>query len=74
MLGDRLREARIHAGLTQEQVAEPVGVHPVTISHFERNRVQPSLGTLQSIAAALSTTVGALLGETDLPLAAGGEA
>lgn len=74
MLGDRLREARTNKGWTQEQLAEAVGLHPLTISHFERSRVQPGLSTLQALARSLGTTVGALLGETELPLAAGGEA
>ena len=67
MIADRLRDARKQAAMTQEEVAERVGVHPLTISHFETGRVSPKLETLVRLAAALGTTVGALLGETEPP-------
>lgn len=63
MLGDRLKESRKQAGLTQEELATLVGVHPLTISHFETGRVVPSLDTLKRLAAALGVQPGVLLDE-----------
>jgi len=66
-LGDRLKDARKRAGLKQEELAEAVGVHPLTISHFECGRVEPSLDTLKRLAAALGVQPGALLDEPEAP-------
>jgi len=40
-LGDRLRTARRNAGLTQEQLAEHLGISPQLISHRELARAEP---------------------------------
>ena len=40
-LGDRLRKARLHAHLEQEEMAEKLGVTIGTISNWESGRVQP---------------------------------
>ncbi len=34
--GDRLREARLDAGLTQQQVADKIGIQVSTICHYEK--------------------------------------
>jgi len=52
-LGGRIVELRKAAGLTQEQLAEKVGVTPVTISRLERGVTVPSLATLARIGEAL---------------------
>ena len=67
MLGDRLKEFRRQTGLTQEALADLVGVHPLTISHFECGRVEPSLDTLRRLAAALGVQPGDLLNQPDAP-------
>jgi transcriptional regulator with XRE-family HTH domain len=49
-----LREARVRSGLTQESLAELVGVDQATISDLERGRnSNPSWATVAKIAAAL---------------------
>jgi transcriptional regulator with XRE-family HTH domain len=53
-LGGRIVEFRRAAGLTQEQLAEKVGVTPVTISRLERGVTVPSLATLSKIGEALN--------------------
>ncbi len=40
-LGPRLRQWRKDAGLTQESLAEAIGVEQQTVSDWERNRAQP---------------------------------
>ena len=49
-LGGRLRDARRRFGLTQEQVAEAIGTHPVTISKYERGVQDPSTDLLRAMA------------------------
>jgi transcriptional regulator with XRE-family HTH domain len=39
-LGQLLKEARIKKGITQEQVARYVGVHPGTVSRWEHNQLR----------------------------------
>jgi len=50
-LGRRLREARTAKELTQQQVADHIGVSRATYTHYERGRHAPAPGTV----AALST-------------------
>lgn len=69
-----LRTAREAARLTQKELAAAVHLSEHAVYLFERGTTSPSLDTAKALAAALGTTVGALLGETELPLAAGGEA
>lgn len=52
--GRRLAAARTNAGLTQEQLAERAGLHPVTISTLERATRAASVPTLIRLAAALA--------------------
>jgi transcriptional regulator with XRE-family HTH domain len=48
-----LRYLRRLADLTQEQLADKAGVHPVTLSKYERGVISPSVLVLQRIAQAL---------------------
>lgn len=40
-LGDHLRQCRIDRKLFQRQVAEILGVHPLTVVNWERNATTP---------------------------------
>ena len=42
-IGEKLREARVAAGQTQEKVAETIGVSRQTISNWENNRSYPDI-------------------------------
>lgn len=55
-----LRRAR---GLTQEQLAERIGVRQPRIAEIERGDANPRLDTLAKLARALGVTVSALLDE-----------
>lgn len=48
-----LREIRINAGMTQDQLAEKVGVIRQTISNIECGISKPSVPTAQAIAQVL---------------------
>ena len=45
-------QARIHAGLTQEQLAERMHTTQAVIARLESGRVKPSTRTLERLAAA----------------------
>lgn len=53
-IGDRLRELRKRALLTQEQLAERSGVGVTTIVRIERNQVEPQGRTIRKLADALN--------------------
>lgn len=50
---EKIREARLAQGLTQEQLAEKAGVSQRTVSAIERGGMDPSLKTLLVILGAL---------------------
>lgn len=52
-----LREARMHAGLTQRQVAHRAGVSQPVVAAYESGRRQPTLPMLRKLLAASGHTV-----------------
>ena len=54
LLGKRIREFRKANNLTQEQLAEKVGIGTNNISYFETGRFTPTLETMEKIAKALN--------------------
>ena len=64
LLGQKIREARISAGLSQEQLAEMVGLTSQHISHTEVASTKVSLPSLIKIANALHTSVDRLLSDS----------
>lgn len=64
LLGQRIRNARLSAGLTQEQLAEMVGVTSQHISHTESAATKISLPSLVKVANALHTSVDKLLSDS----------
>ena len=63
LLGQRIRAARIAAGVSQEQLAEAVGLTSQHISHTEVASTKISLPSLVKIANALHTSVDKLLSD-----------
>ena len=63
ILGQRIRRHRLQKKLTQEQLAEQVGVSPAFLGHVERGSRIPSLETLMKLCRALAVTPNALLGD-----------
>lgn len=49
MYNNRLKEARIKCGLTQEDVAKRIGVFKTTISGYETGRSEPCMAHLVSL-------------------------
>ena len=54
-IGAKLRQARIAAGLTQEQTAEALGVSRQSISNWENEKNYPDIDILQSISRVMSS-------------------
>ena len=50
-LGERLHEARLSCEMSQEDVAEAIGVQPTTISDYELDAQDPSIKALVALAA-----------------------
>jgi transcriptional regulator with XRE-family HTH domain len=61
-VGERLQKLRIQKGMTQEQLAEAIGVQPETVSRYERGAIPLSLSQLFQISEALGVGVDLLLG------------
>ena len=60
-LGQRLRHIRKSQNMTQETLAEKVGIEPSNISHIERAASKVGLNTLVKIANVLGVSVNDLL-------------
>ena len=52
-IGDRLRDLRKRALLTQQELADKSGVGVTTIIRIERNQVEPHGSTIRKLADAL---------------------
>jgi transcriptional regulator with XRE-family HTH domain len=65
--GDRLRQEREAAGLTQEQLGERAGVDGTAVSHYEAGRRRPDPATVTRLAAALELAVADLQAGQDRP-------
>ena len=63
--GKRLREDRLLVGMTQQQIADAVGVTLRTYQRYESGDTEPSLYDLVSLCIVLSTTPDRLLGVTE---------
>ena len=61
-LGSRIRQARDRAGLTQEQLAERIGVSRTAIARYESGEIEPKLHNLAAIAVVLNVSCDELLG------------
>ena len=54
---NKIKELRAEVGLTQEQLAQIVGVRRETIIFLEQGKYNPSLRLAYNIAQALNTTM-----------------
>jgi len=61
--GNRLRETRIRAGLSQSELEEISGIPKARLSRYENGHVEPSIQTLARLAGALNVSKASLLGD-----------
>lgn len=67
-LGQAIRAYRVAAGLTQEQLAEAVGLHPGFLGTVERGEKTISITNLVAICQALGVLPSALVTVLDLAI------
>ena len=67
-LGERVRQSRQSAGLTQEELARAANIGRVTLIRLERGEQSPRFKTLNAIASALGIRARDLLVSPDLLL------
>lgn len=60
-IGQKLKQTRLDSGLTQETVAERVGVSRQTVSNWENNRSYPDIASLLALSDLYSLTLDELL-------------
>lgn len=60
-LGKKIEKFRKNKGLTQEELADRVGVSQAMINFIEKGKKKPSLDTAIAIADEFNTTVDSLL-------------
>ena len=63
---DRLKELRTDHQLTQQELADAIGVHVMTISGYERGIRKPDFETLDKIADRLGASFDYLLGAEEV--------
>lgn len=61
--GNRIREARKNLGLSQQAVADKIGVSKVTICWYESGERTPSLEKFLKLAEALNLSLDELVGQ-----------
>jgi transcriptional regulator with XRE-family HTH domain len=64
-LGDAVRQMRLEAEMSQEELAEAAGTDLTQVGGVERGVRNPSYTTLLRLATALGTSVGALTSLAD---------
>lgn len=67
MLQDRLRELRTQKHLTQEQVADKLGITRPAYTAYEAGKRQPDYSSLRQLADLYGVTTDYLLGQNDTP-------
>jgi len=60
LISQRLRTARISAGLTVRQLAAEAGLSHTTVVRSEQGHTTPTLATLQALSEALGVSVAKL--------------
>ncbi|MEK5479923.1 S24 family peptidase [Paenibacillus sp. FSL R5-0407] len=63
--GKRIKDLRLKRGLTQDQMADKLGMNRANFSNYERDVALPPGDTLADIATILNTSTDYLLGLTD---------
>lgn len=66
IIGKRIQTRRQEQNITQEKLAERVGISVVYLSKIENGRVYPTLETLSNICSELDTELSAILSNTEI--------
>lgn len=63
---ENLKKLRIESGLSQQQLANVIGVSQQSINKYENHGVEPDISTLIALANCFDTSVDYLIGYTDI--------
>ena len=66
IIGKRIQTRRQEQNITQEKLAERVGISVVYLSKIENGRFYPTLETLSNICTELDTELSAILSNTEI--------
>lgn len=66
-LGDNIRKLRKEKKMTQQQLADALGVMPAAISKYEQDAVSPTADRLKQIACVLGVDINELLADNESP-------
>jgi len=66
-IGERIRELRRDAKLTQDQLAERIGANRVTVANYELGKYVPSIDALERLADALGVSPDVITGRAEKP-------
>jgi transcriptional regulator with XRE-family HTH domain len=69
--GDRIRELRLAAGLTQEDLADRCGLFRTYMSRIETGKANPTLTMIHALADSLAVPVAGLFGVPFTPASRG---
>ena len=61
-IADRIKYYRKQQGLTQQELADLAGIHPVSIRKYETNKMRPQQAQIEKVARALHVNSSALRG------------
>lgn len=61
-----LRKLRIKKGISQQTLADAIGVTQQSINKYENHKIEPDIRTLIKIADYFSTSVDYLIGHTEI--------
>ena len=65
--GDKIALLREKRGLTQEDLANKIGISRASLPHYEKNRREPDYATMTKLADFFHVSVDYLLGRTSEP-------
>ena len=61
LIGENIKRMRLQKGVTQEQLAEAVGVSAVAVSKWERNETMPDISLLPGLAYFFQVSIDELM-------------
>ncbi len=67
VIGERIKTLRVNKKVTQKEIAEGIGVSPVSVQRFEYGSVRPSLDTIIALADFFDVSLDYLVGRSDDP-------
>lgn len=59
--GDNVKKIRVDKNISQQELADIVGIHSTHVSRYERNMAQPSIEIAKKMAEALDVSVDTLI-------------